>query len=229
MGVAIDRAGYQRWVTIGKPPSDLRQGVARLAHLLRAHGRMEWVWSAEYGEKNGNPHIHAMIRSGWLDNRGQWFKQQCAQAGWGRPWIKAGSSAAKYSAKAARYTSKGANGEAYQSWLTLNGTRPWHWSRGYTDGVPMRDWVRVHAPAKDPGPWRIVNARDLDGYEASRAAWAARGEQYAKDHYAAVDAAAAAISERMDGEAYARRELGAWEWERASLEDRPLAPTDRFT
>lgn len=217
LGLAVDRGGYDRWVTIGKPPSDLRQGVARLANRLREHGPMEWIWSAEYGEKNGRPHIHAMIRSGWLDNRGPWLKEQCRAAGWGRPWIKAGASAGTYAAKAARYSSKEA-ARSYQTWRALNGSRPWHWSRGYTSGVPMRDWVRQMVPAKDPGPWRLVDARDLPGYRESRERWDASRERYASGlDFEAMASRAAELAQYGDAAALVKRELGAWEFDAAAI------------
>src|SRR5688500_2673395 len=84
LGVAMDRAGYDRWITLPNPPTDLRQGVARLANRLRENGPMEWIWSAERGEKRGRLHAHAMIRSGWLDNRSEWLREHCRAAGWGR-------------------------------------------------------------------------------------------------------------------------------------------------
>lgn len=164
--LALDRAGYDRWLTVTHYPSDLRQGMARLAFELRKGSPMEWAWSAEIGG-NGERHVHAVVR-GWIDHRrhvGQSaLDSACKAAGFGTvSWIeKANGQAASYTSKAARYTAKGAvAGAAYAAWLELNGgKKPWHWSRGYMGGVPVREWLKKVLPSSDPGPWVPTSAPD---------------------------------------------------------------------
>lgn len=162
--LAFDRAGYDRWLTVTRPPVDLRQGMARLAFELRKVSAMEWAWSAERGEL-GALHVHAVVR-GWVDHRRENARspldRACAQAGFGLvSWIeRASGQAASYTAKAARYSTKASLREdSFQEWLAINGgKRPWHWSRGYTGGVPMRRWVSAQFPQSDPGPWVPTSA-----------------------------------------------------------------------
>lgn len=132
--------------------------MARLAFLLRERAPMEWIWSIEAGPKTGMIHVHACVRGAWIDQ--PVLSDLARVAGFGfRAFIQDGRRlAGAYTSKMAAYTTKGAN-EQYNNWLQLNGgTRPWHWSRRYTAGVPMREWVREHAPPKDAGPWRMVMA-----------------------------------------------------------------------
>lgn len=166
LGLALDRAGYDRWLTVTKPPSDLRQGVARLAYELRKLSAMEWAWSSERGDQ-GALHVHAVVR-GWIDHRREGddspLDTACRQAGFGLcSWIeRATGQAASYTAKCASYASKGGrDATTYMAWLAFNGgKRPWHWSRGYTGGVPMRRWVTAQFPQTDPGPWIPTSAPD---------------------------------------------------------------------
>lgn len=226
-GAAVDAAGYTRWVTLTNAPADARQGAARAAHLFRrAVGGFEWIWTLERGQKTGMVHLHGMVRSKYLPQRQ--LSELAAQAGWGRNvWIAAGvNTAGGYAAKCAGYAAKGF--ESYPEWRALNGgARPWHWSRGYTAGTPMREWVAVNAPAKDPGPWRIVNAREIDGYADRVAAWLDATESYAREGFDVRRDKLEHLQRESDGIALVRLELGAWDFERAALDDRPLATSDR--
>lgn len=223
----MDAAGYDRWVTLTNAPADARQGAARAAHLFRrAVGGFEWIWTLERGEKTGMVHLHGMVRSKYLPQR--LLSELSAKAGWGRNvWIAAGvNTAGGYAAKCAGYAAKGFS--SYPSWRTLNGgARPWHWSRGYTDGTPMREWVAVNAPAKDPGPWRVVPAREIEGYEDRRSSWVEAGERYARDGFEDRCERVDRALEAQAGVAAAKRDLGAWDLDGAAIEDRPLVWTDR--
>lgn len=155
---AVDAARYDRWVTLTRAPRDLLQGVRRAAHLLRAEGGWEWCWSAEAGEVSGMVHVHACVRGPYVAQARLSVVAQAAGFG-AVSWIESGLAgrAGEYTAKAARYTAKGAS--TYRAWVDLNGgKRPWHWSRGYTGGMPMRDFIPYYSPAKDPGPWQRVPA-----------------------------------------------------------------------
>lgn len=148
----MDAAGYDRFVTVTNAPQDLLQGVARLRHRLAVVGRLEWVWSAEAGTETGMVHVHALVRSPYLPQA--FLSRQARAAGFGAVAdVRAGGeNAGGYASKAASYAAKELS--RYQPWVALNGgRRPWHWSRLYTAGVPMRDWVRLHAPTRDPGPF----------------------------------------------------------------------------
>lgn len=166
-----------------RAPSDLRQGMNRLAHLLRAEGTWEWAYTFERGRKTGMLHSHALIRGGWREDRKgkRTVQARARKAGFG--WVSVQAPRTDgvgwYAAKAARYAAKGA--KTYLPWLEWNGgKRPWHWSRGFFDGMPARDFVRLWAPSSDPGPWRSVFERDVprDLFEAfhreSQAEYAAR-------------------------------------------------------
>lgn len=90
----------------------------------------------------------------------------CRQAGFGLvSWIERAEAvtAARYSAKCAGYASKsaGEQGLCYAEWIELNGgKKPWHWTRGYTGGVPMRAWLQRVLPSSDAGPWVPTSAPD---------------------------------------------------------------------
>lgn len=164
--MALDRGGYDRWLTLTRPPSDLRQGVARLGYLLRKSSAMEWAWSAEKGEL-GASHVHAVVR-GWIDHRRDGAQstldRACVDAGFGTvSWIvRADGHAGSYTSKCASYAAKGGRESGvYLDWVDLNGgKRPWHWSRGYTGGVPMRAWIKATLPSDDTGPWVPCSAPD---------------------------------------------------------------------
>lgn len=149
---AIDRDGYERWVTLTRAPRDLRQAVARVAYGVRKVAPWQWAWSAEAGPDTGMVHVHAVVRSGYVHHTD--LRAAARHAGFGPVlWIaQAQGGAARYSAKAAQYSAKESRG-GYGEWLALNGGRAWHFSRGYTKGEPVREWVRRLTPAKDPGPW----------------------------------------------------------------------------
>lgn len=128
-------------------------------------------------------HLHAVVRAGWLD-QGE-LSQLAVRAGFGRVcWIGAGSAAAGYAAKAADYCGKALGGWAET--LLLNDGRGWHWSRGYCEGEPVREFVRRWTPSRDPGPWRWVPAAEVADLEADRAAWAAALEAEAETILPAV-------------------------------------------
>lgn len=160
---AIDARGYTRWITLTRVPRDYRQYMARLAYLIRQEVELEWVWSVEHGPKTGMRHVHAIARAPWIENRRHELTKKSRAAGGGFAWIKLrDASAADYSTKCGSYAAKQA-GVGYQVWRGWNGGRVWHWSRGYTEGTPVRDWVRYYAPSDDPGPWETVRARDVPG------------------------------------------------------------------
>lgn len=152
---AIDTAGYQFWVTLTRAPSDARQGVARVRYLLAKSAPLEWIWTLERGRKTGMIHAHLCLRATSLDYA---HVSHCARrAGWGRvAWCRrvlVSAHAGQYAAKAA-YAAKGAlRPDAWAEHIALNEGRGWHVSRGYTDGMPLRDWVAWYARASDPGPW----------------------------------------------------------------------------
>lgn len=119
-------------------------------------------------------HVHAVVR-GWIEHRREGGRsaldRACAQAGFGRvSWVEnADGHAAAYSAKCAGYAGKLAN-TAYTDWLLLNGgKRPWHWSRGYTGGAPMRAWIATVLPSSDPGPWVPTSAPVRHGATSGQA------------------------------------------------------------
>lgn len=164
-GRALDVYGYERWLTLTRPPSDLRQGMARLRHCLAATSPVEWCWSAERSE-GGHEHVHAVVR-GWIDHRRDGGRsvldRACAAAGWGTvSWLERtpdNGSCGAYAAKCAGYAAKGSRGQ-YGEWLALNGgKRPWHWSRRYL-GAPARAWLATVLPSTDPGPWVPCSAPD---------------------------------------------------------------------
>lgn len=164
---ALDRAGYYSTVELTDAPSDARQGAARAAYLIRrATDHWEWAWTLEAGKKTGMVHMHAVVRGSGIDQSD--LCHIARAAGWGYvTWIRKAEAAgkARYATKAS-YAAKADAG--YPARLALNGTRPWHWSRGYTAGVPMRDWVREHAPSSDPGPWVVIPAPHVPGYDEWR-------------------------------------------------------------
>lgn len=153
---AVDNDGYEYFVTLTRAPRDLLQGVRRAGHLLRAEGGWEWVWTAEAGSDTGMVHIHALVRGERLSQR--FISGVAARSGFGRvSWVeRAGAMrAGAYAAKAARYASK--ESARYLAWRDLNGgKRPWHWSRLYTRGEPMREFIARASPSQDPGPWQRV-------------------------------------------------------------------------
>lgn len=179
LGRALDHAGYDFAFTATRAPADLRQGVARMRHRIAKHGPWEWCWSAERGPKTGMIHVHACVRGSRRSHRVE-LSPAARRAGFGFVWVTAsdGHRFGDYAAKMGRYSAKQL--VDYASWRELNGSRPWHWSRGYTGGVPMREWVPQHAPARDPGPWRVIPARELVAMEELRAAWRADGERRAE-------------------------------------------------
>lgn len=193
---ALDRGGYYSTVELTNAPSDARQGAARAAYLCRqATDAWEWAWTLERGKKTGMVHLHAVVRGSGIDQA-----DLCAiarAAGWGVvTWIKKAETAGKaaYASKAS-YASKAEAG--YPAWLALNGSRPWHWSRGYTGGVPMRDWVRTHAPSSDPGPWVVIPSVHVPDYAEWRE-WLADAKREAAEsrEIARKTAAARAAAER---------------------------------
>jgi hypothetical protein len=105
-------------------------------------------------------HVHACVRGPYVAQTRLSVLAQ--QAGFGAvSWIETGLSgrAGEYTAKAASYGAKQA--ARYEAWRALNGRkRPWHWSRGYTGGMPMRDFIPYYSPSKDPGPWARVPPPD---------------------------------------------------------------------
>lgn len=108
-------------------------------------------------------HIHAVIRGEYWEARGRNspMHRECRKAGWGFPAPRRHAGIGTYASKNAVYTSKHRLIN-YREWRAWNGdVKPWHWSRGYTRGVAMRDWVRAYTPPADPGPWRVVQVRDL--------------------------------------------------------------------
>lgn len=152
---AIDSGGYQFWTTLTRAPSDARQGVARVRHLLAQRAPIEWAWTLEAGKKTGMIHAHLCVRAASLD-----YKEvsRCARrAGWGRvAWsrrVLVSASAATYAAKAA-YASKAAfRPEAWEEHVALNGGRGWHFSRQFTKPYSVREYVAKHAGPTDAGPW----------------------------------------------------------------------------
>lgn len=152
---ALDRDGYDRWVTLTRAPRDLRQGCARVAYLVRKVAPWQWAWSAEAGQVSGMVHVHAVVRSPYVHHTD--LRSAARQAGFGRVLhiAAAEGGAARYSAKAAQYSAKESR-SGYLEWLALNTSRPWHFSRGYTRGEPVREWVRRLTPPRDPGPWARV-------------------------------------------------------------------------
>lgn len=180
LGRALDNAGYDFCFTATRAPTDLRQGVARLRHRISRHGPWEWCWSAERGPKTGMVHVHACVRGTRRSHRTE-LSPAARRAGWGFVWVttRGERGFGDYARKMGTYSVKQL--ADYPAWRTLNGSRPWHWSRGYTHGVPMRDWTRKHAPARDPGPWRVIPAREAVAMEEHRAGWEARREVWARD------------------------------------------------
>lgn len=179
LGRALDSAGYDWCFTATRAPRDLRQGVARLAYLVRKHGPWEWCWSAERGPKTGMIHVHACVRGARRSQRTE-LSPAARRAGFGFVWVttRGGRGFGDYARKMGTYSVKQL--ADYPAWRNLNGSRPWHWSRGYTGGVAMRDWVPKHAPARDPGPWRVIPAREAVATEELRATWELNRETWAR-------------------------------------------------
>lgn len=131
-------------------------------------------------------HIHAVVRGVYWDAKGKNspMHRECRKAGWGFPAPRRHAGVGAYAAKGAVYTTKLRKID-YAGWRTLNGgVKPWHWSRGFTSGLPMRDFVRRYAPSTDLGPWDRIRPRDLpadltrdDGRaeKAAEAAWWSAG------------------------------------------------------
>lgn len=139
-------------------------------------------------------HLHAVVRADYFPQAQ--LSRYAVKGGWGKiAWISDGDHlCGAYSAKCAGYSSKGVH--LYPEWLSLNGTRPWHWSRDYTHGTPMRDWVRACAPPADKGPWRIVPASEVVAMEERRRHVAAVAEAAGEADYPRLRAA----RERLVGE-----------------------------
>lgn len=157
MARAIDAAGVDRWVTVTRAPSDLRQGVARLRYRLSRSRRWEWAWVAERSPQ-GMIHVHACVRGDYCPQTE--VSRAARHAGFGRVAdIRVASTAvAGYASKVAWYASKARLTGGWDEAIELNGGRLWHWSRGYTGGVPVRRWVRHWAPTDDRGPWVPTSA-----------------------------------------------------------------------
>lgn len=158
---AIDARGYDRWLTLTRVPTDFRGYMKRLTYLIRREQPYECIWSVEHGPKTGMRHIHACVRAGWIENRGNQLTAKSRAAGGGFVYITLrDGGAADYASKCASYAAKQA-GVGYQVWREWNKGRVWRCSRGWTEGVPMRDWVRRYAPSTDKGPWRSIRPHEF--------------------------------------------------------------------
>lgn len=150
---AIEHAGYERFVTLSRTPANPRAACARLAYLVRRAGyAWETAWIVETGEQTGMRHVHALQRGSYVP--WAFLKASCRDAGFlGSPDIRAAKDGQAHYAGKAWYSAKQSAGD-YREWLALNGGRRiWHWSRGYTGGVPLRQWVSEHTRGKDEGPF----------------------------------------------------------------------------
>jgi hypothetical protein len=101
---------------------------------------------------HGMVHVHAVVRGDYCPQSE--LSHAARRAGFGRVAdIRAIDPAVhgRYASKVAFYATKASGG--WEGALGLNEGRLWHWSRGYTGGVPLRAWVAHHAPSDDPGPW----------------------------------------------------------------------------
>src|ERR1051326_275421 len=86
---ALDAYGFGRGGTITPPSRDARQGLARLAYLIRKDaGSMEWAWTIEHGPRTGMVHAHALIRGPWIENRKNQLTKLSRRAGHGFVYIK---------------------------------------------------------------------------------------------------------------------------------------------
>lgn len=94
-----------------------------------------------------------------MDKR--WLSRRAGEAGWGRI-VHIGEpegALAGYAMKANYASTK--RSMSYDDRLAVHGgTKIWHWSRDYMKPWAAREWVPKHAPARDPGPWILLPARD---------------------------------------------------------------------
>jgi len=152
-------------------------------------------------------HIHAVIRGTYWEARGKNSPMhvECRKAGWGFPAPRRHVGVAMYATKGAFYASKTRLIDYSSARLLNGGTKPWHWSQGYTGGVPMRDFMARNAPPKDLGPWRPVLVRDLPWFLR----WAGQNPEaeaeklwpiveYATRRNAVYDAAIETIERRLN-------------------------------
>jgi hypothetical protein len=203
MAAALDAAGYERCITLTRPPGDAIQAASRFAHSMRReYDTFEWVWTLEVPPDNPeHVHLHSVVRSRYIPQTH--IVKVARDAGYQEnSWVTAGSGGTgRYMAK---YVSKLAAG-SYQGWRTLNGgTRPFHWSRMYTQGIPMRVFVPKHAPARDPGPWERIPAAYVPAYAAWRDEVEETRRLRAEAALPAIQARARAICAHHDAVAAAR-------------------------
>lgn len=152
---AIDSDGYDFFTTLTRAPSDARQGVARVRHLLAQSSPIEWAWTLERGGKTGMIHAHLLVRATQLAYAE--VSRSARRAGWGRvAWTRRvfrATGVASYASKAAYASKASLRPEAWQEHIALNGGRGWHFSRGFTKPLTVREYVAKHARPGDPGPF----------------------------------------------------------------------------
>lgn len=157
--------GHERFVTLtglGDTWQIRRGRVKRLVHELAARGaRTTLVWTVEENPRETGFHAHGLSGGDWASQR--LWSRACDAVGLGRVmWIEkaAGDAAGMYATKAALYSTKlvQSGPEVYASWLSNNGGRGVHWSRGAfgPGGFPQakRDYLAATVgESSDPGPW----------------------------------------------------------------------------
>lgn len=157
---AIDRSNQTRFLTFTSAPSDIRQGMARLRHLIADSYPIEWIWTAEKGESTGMVHTHAISRGSYIPQR--YLSQQARAAGFGcvTDIRSATGFHGAYASKCARYAAK--NVMQYELWLGTNGgKKPWHWSRKFCDGLPIQAWVDLQTGHTTQNGWTQVSQYEV--------------------------------------------------------------------
>lgn len=107
---------------------------------MRSSGfRTEWIWTTERGAKTGMVHVHAI-------QTGDYIPQKVLQRLWGGRIVDiraahrgAAGYISKSAAAVAQYVTKGSTGDL-EAALAANGGRLHHWSRGWWDGLGIREY-----------------------------------------------------------------------------------------
>lgn len=126
---------------------------------MRAAGyRTEWIWTTERGGQTGMWHVH-------LIQTGDFIPQRVLQDWWGgrivdirKAYAPAGAYISKSAGLVAQYVSKGGRGDL-EAALAVNGGRLHHWSRGWWDGLTVREY-RARVAGSDPRDCVMIYAPD---------------------------------------------------------------------
>jgi hypothetical protein len=181
----LARHDWARFITLSLAPLDWerrRKQVADLRSRLRAKGYdMEWSWATERGHKTGMVHIHL---AAW----GSYVPQRVLQELWGdrivfieavhRDPESVGKYMAKETRRVAQYMTK-EQGEDYEAALALNHGRPLHYSKGFFQGLTLRQAISNAKAARNGG--EAVEWMALDGEDAERVRQALGQPKAARD------------------------------------------------